>query len=153
MIEVRSFSKELEVNVLQFLESALHGLGYDFDLKEKDKDLSDITSNYKTNGGCFLTAICDNSVLGTIGLRPMGNRIMELKRFYVSDIHRGQGIGSRLLSNALEFSRNSQFEVLRLDTTRQSVSALALFNKLGFAEIKRYNSDPYAEVFMELRIR
>jgi hypothetical protein len=42
---------------------------------------------------------------------------------------------------------------VRLDTSSKSPVAIAMFRRRGFVEIPRYNDDPFAELFMELRTR
>lgn len=152
MIEVKNYSTCLDQEILTFLQSCFKELGYEFNLDYKDKDLSDIGLNYLVQGGCFFAAINDGEIVGTIGLRPMNGRVLELKRFYVKGSLRRKGIGNILLENALRFSIENGIDILRLDTTKRSQEAISLFVKQGFREIKQYNNDPYAEVFMELRL-
>jgi ribosomal protein S18 acetylase RimI-like enzyme len=44
------------------------------------------------------------------------------------------------------------FSVLRLDTNKSLVEAQALYRKLGYQEIARYNDNPYASHFFEKRL-
>jgi ribosomal protein S18 acetylase RimI-like enzyme len=41
------------------------------------------------------------------------------------------------------------FSVVRLDTNKSLTEAQALYRKLGYREIGRYNDNPYASHFFE----
>jgi ribosomal protein S18 acetylase RimI-like enzyme len=41
---------------------------------------------------------------------------------------------------------------VKLDTNRSLVEAQALYRKLGYREIGRYNDNPYADHFFEKRL-
>ena len=104
-------------------------------------------------GGIFLLAKLDGQVTGTIALRKIAPAICELKRFYVRRERRRKGVGSALLLRLLSHAMNGPWEEIRLDTTTKSPDAVSLFRRNGFTEIPRYHEDPYAEIFMSLRLR
>jgi ribosomal protein S18 acetylase RimI-like enzyme len=90
-------------------------------------------------------------LVATLALRRLPHNTAELKRFYVRADHQRNGLGTTLLRHMIAHARAQSFDALRLDTTRQSPAAIALFRKHGFVEIDRYNDNPRAEIFMELR--
>jgi ribosomal protein S18 acetylase RimI-like enzyme len=139
--------------VEKFFATVLPDMNRVFDLVKKDVDLSQIPTMYQTQGGAFLLARREGEVVGTIAVRRIGEKIGELKRFYVLRHHRGAGIGRELLDRLLNHARENKFERIRLDTTHESPAAIALFRKNGFVEIPRYIDDPYAELFFELRFQ
>jgi ribosomal protein S18 acetylase RimI-like enzyme len=134
--------------LLTFLRAAFTHLGFAFDPTSKDRDLLDIPAHYTL----FLLARHVDDVIGTIALRPLAPTVGELKRFYVHPAHQRQGLGTALLTTALTHARSQPWHALRLDTSRKSPAALALFRKHGFVEIPRYNDDPFAEIFLELTL-
>jgi putative acetyltransferase len=135
-----------------FLRDAFTTLGFHFDPKTKDHDLLDIPTHYQSAGGQFLCARSDtNHLIATIALRRLPENIAELKRFYVHADHQRNGLGTTLLRRMITHARDQSFSALRLDTTRQSPAAGSLFKRHGFVEIDRYNDNPRAELFMELR--
>jgi putative acetyltransferase len=135
----------------RFFQTAFAAMGFDFDLNSKDKDLLNIPGEYQSNGGLFLVAKSKGQVIGTIALRRIAADVCELKRFYVRAEHQRRGIGTSLLEQAIDHARDGRWSRIRLDTSFKSPSAISLFRKHGFVEIGRYNDDPFAEVFMELR--
>jgi GNAT superfamily N-acetyltransferase/2'-5' RNA ligase len=150
--EIASYQPSDQAELVRFFSEVLGGLGFDFDLEAKDADLRRIADVYEAEAGLFLLARRHGQVVGTIALRPTGGKSCELKRFYVRDIHRGNGLGTVLLSKAIAHARRAGWETIRLDTSSKSPAAISLFRKHGFVEISRYNDDPFAEVFMELRM-
>ena len=135
-----------------FLRDAFTTLGFPFDPNTKDHDLLDIPTHYQSAGGQFLCAR-DNThqLIATIACRRLENNTAELKRFYVHQHHQRNGLGTVLLRQIITHARNQHFEALRLDTTPQSPAAISLFKRHNFVEIDRYNDNPRAQIFMELR--
>jgi putative acetyltransferase len=122
-------------------------MGKEFLLDGKDADIRDIDRVYVQNHGSFHVIDNQGEICGCVGIRKFSDEIAELKRLYISQ--KCHGFGLVLCTNAIEDARNFGYKFLRLDTTMKSQAALALFKKLSFYEIIRYNSDPFAEVFME----
>jgi putative acetyltransferase len=59
----------------------------------------------------------------------------ELKRFYISEAHRGRGLGRRLLKAVEDHARGAGHRVLRLETGILQPAAIALYRSAGFTEI------------------
>jgi putative acetyltransferase len=138
-------------DLLRFFQTAFAGMGFEFDLTSKDQDLLNIPGEYQSKGGLFLVAKSKGQIIGTIALRRIAADVCELKRFYVRAEHQRRGVGTSLLRQAIDHARSGGWRCIRLDTSFKSPSAISLFRKHGFVEIGRYNDDPFAEVFMELR--
>jgi GNAT superfamily N-acetyltransferase len=66
-----------------------------------DTDLSNISSVYQKDGGCFLVATVNERVVGIVGgefkEEKDGKRVYELRRMSVDSQIRGRGIGKRLI--------------------------------------------------------
>jgi N-acetylglutamate synthase-like GNAT family acetyltransferase len=136
-------------SLLSFLENTFIGLSNSFLPDGKDADLRDIDRSYIKNGGCFYVVDHDGEVGGCVGVRRFSGEIAELKRLYLAKECRGFGLGRELCISAINDAREFGYKFLRLDTTKKLQAAYALFKKLGFYEISRYNSDSFAEIFME----
>ena len=151
MVTVVDFSESYHRDFLRFFQAVMDELGHSLDLNSKDRDLQNIRSAYVQDRGCFLLAVSDEQVVGSVGIRKLTEGVAELKRLYVLSKYRGKGIGRYLCQEALGRC-TGHFRSVRLDTTTRSRIALALFEDLGFEEIPRYNDDPYAELFYELQL-
>ncbi len=91
-------------------------------------------------GRTFVARGADGAVLGTAFLKPLTPERIELKRLYVRDAARGQGLGRRLLRHAMEAARDMGASEMYLDTLKALTPAIALYKAEGFAVV-----DPYPE--------
>jgi putative acetyltransferase len=150
--EITDYQPSDQDDLIAFFSTVLATMGFDFDPTSKDADLRNIPREYQSNGGLFLLARGQGQLIGTIALRQIDQNTCELKRFYVRAEHRRKGVGTDLLERIIDHAKAGPWRQLRLDTTFKSPAAISLFRKHGFVEIKRYNEDPFAEIFMERKI-
>jgi ribosomal protein S18 acetylase RimI-like enzyme len=150
--EIRSYRPSDQQDIVQFFRAAFEAMGFGFDLSSKDVDLQNIPGEYQANAGLFLLARRREELIGTIAIRNIAGNACELKRFYVASAHQRRGVGSSLLKRAIADAKSGRWSCIRLDTSFKSPAAISLFRKHGFVEIPKYNDDPFAEVFMELKI-
>jgi len=78
----------------------------------------------------------------------------EVKRMFVGEARRGQGIARRLMEQIGIFAAMSGVGVLRLETGIHQPEALALYERCGFVRrgpFGDYQADPLS-VFMEKRL-
>jgi len=102
--------------------------------------------------GAFLVAMSDGMPLGCVGLKGTGSELAEIKRLWVAPSARGLGIGRRLMEAAEDAARNLSIRILRLDTNSALPEASQLYRSTGWAEIDRFNDDPYPDLFFEKRL-
>ena len=79
-------------------------------------DLLDIARAYRSGGGEFWVATDDGQLVGTIGLLVKENGCGVLKKFFVRQSCRGQGVGSALYRELLAYARRSGIRHLILDS-------------------------------------
>jgi GNAT superfamily N-acetyltransferase len=98
---------------------------------------------------------------GCIGLRrlptseqvePKNVECAEIKRMYVREKFRGQGIAARLLEEVENFAREAGYAWIYLDTASEMVAAARLYQRNGFVRCGRYNENPQAAIFMRKRL-
>lgn len=99
--------------------------------------------------GTFLVAMSDGLPIGCAGLKGHDGTWGEVKRVWVSPAARGLGLGSRMMTALEEAGRGLGMGLLRLDTNSELPEAVAMYRKTGWAEIDRFNDDPYPDVFFE----
>lgn len=99
--------------------------------------------------GAFLVARREGRVVACGGVQTIGDGVGEIKRMWVADEVRGQGLGRRLLAELEARSAGLGHRVVRLDTNGELLEAIALYRAAGYTEIERYNDNPYAERFFE----
>ncbi len=96
-----------------------------------------------------LVAVMDTHIAGCVFLKEIDQEYAEIQQLYVSHAARGKNIGQQLLE-VLILRGFRTYQYLRLDTKHDLEPAIALYRKLGFYEIERYNNNPFAQLFFEL---
>ncbi len=99
--------------------------------------------------GTFLVGREGGRVVACGGVQTIGDGIGEIKRMWVDPSRRGRGLGGRLLAELEARSAALGHRSVRLDTNGELLEAIALYLRSGYAEIERYNDNPYAERFFE----
>ena len=89
--------------------------------------------------------------MGCVALRPLAERVCEMKRLYVRPRWRGLGIGKSLIEAVLGEARRIRYRAIRLDTLPSMVAARAIYEAIGFRAIPPYYPSPIAgTAFLEL---
>ncbi len=99
--------------------------------------------------GAFFVALSDGLPQGCIGLKGTNYGYAEIKRLWVAPSARGLGLAQQLITQCEVTARALGIPLLRLDTNAALPEAAALYRKLGWAEIDRFNDDPYPDLFFE----
>lgn len=111
----------------------LQEYGLQPDLTGTDIDLSDIEAHYIARGGIF-EVIEDQSgnLLGTVGLYPMDDKTIELRKMYFAKELRGKGFGKITLQRMIDAAGGLGFEKIFLETASVLIEAIELYEKFGF---------------------
>lgn len=99
--------------------------------------------------GVFLLARSDDEVVACGGVQQIGTALGEIKRMWVHPGWRGAGLGARTLARLEDAARDLGHDRVRLDTNSALTEAIALYERSGYAEIARYNDNPYARHWYE----
>ncbi len=91
-------------------------------------------------------------LLARIGEQPVGcgalhwfpGAVADVKRMWVDPSARGLGLGRRLLVELEAVARARGVELLRLETNRSLVEAIALYRDLGYEEVDPFNDEVHA---------
>lgn len=101
----------------------------------------------------ILLAEVDDVPAGCVAIKTLAPDIAEMKRLYTRPAFRGLGLGEQLIRAAIAAAHESGYARLRLDTLPFMSSAIALYRRLGFIEIPRYNDIPVpGALFFELSL-
>jgi GNAT superfamily N-acetyltransferase len=101
-------------------------------------------ADYRPPRGLFLCATDGRQTLGCVALNIAGH---EVKRLWVAPAARGLGLGPRLMAAVEDHARSLGLSRLRLDTHASLAGAIAMYHRLGWSRVPRYNDNPYAQVW------
>lgn len=124
-------------NIKKLIFGVLAEYGLTPDINGIDADLNDIEANYANRNGVF--EILENEtgeMLGTVGLFPLDNEIIELRKMYFDKKIRGRGIGKKTLERMIETARDLGYKKIHLETASDLKEAVGLYKKYGFQPTK-----------------
>ena len=114
-------------------------------------------------------AFAGSEAVGCIALHPLGRlrpvspfsyvgqatpaRSGEIKRLYVKQAYRRQGLAEGLLNALEEFAaKTAKYGWLYLDTKDDLVTAIRFYELRGYKRCERYNNNPQATIFMRKQL-
>jgi ribosomal protein S18 acetylase RimI-like enzyme len=128
-------------------------LGVDLGFQGFEKELSLIGKMYAPPHGALFVVYENDEAVGCLGLRKIDNGVGELKRMYLKEAYRNQGLGKMLLDEALERARSLGYLKVRLDTLDSMIPAMRFYEKNGFVKIPPYYHNPIeGAVYFEMNI-
>ncbi len=97
-------------------------------------DMENIAEAYFSDEGQSALWVADyeENVIGMIGVQKTSQHGAEIRRLRVRSDYRRQGVGSRLLEQALAFCLHHSYLKVSLDVRIERGPAIALFEKFGF---------------------
>ena len=122
----------------------------------------EFVAEYFGDGRGFWLAQVDGEMAGCVALRQLpcpgastgiAAKCSEIKRMYVREKFRGQGIAQKMLQAAESFARAGAYAWIYLDTTDEMASAARLYERNGYERCERYNENPQATIFMRKSLR
>ncbi len=104
---------------------------------EDQPDLQDVEGFFREGEGNFWVAIADAAVVGTIGLKDIGNRHFALRKMFVHSEFRGRdkGVALALLQASILWAESRGFEKVYLGTTEKFLAAQRFYEKNGFRRV------------------
>lgn len=126
-------------------------LDFDLDFQGFEEEIDNLSGCYAPPRGCLLLAKWGGRPVGCVALRSLDGIYCEMKRLYVEEPFRGQGVGRALARAIIARARKMNYVRMRLDTVPAMVEARGLYKSLGFREIHPYRFNPIKGAsFMEL---
>lgn len=93
---------------------------------------------YSGHQGRFFLAYIGMSVGGMAGIKYVSRNVCELKRLYVSPLHRRVGLGRSLVERLLSEARILGYRKARLETLDFMEAAIRLYESLGFVRTPEF---------------
>jgi putative acetyltransferase len=110
-----------------------------------------VEARLSASGTRFFVARRDGKALGCMALVRTGPDRAELKRCFVTEAARGQGVGFALLSAAEAAAREQKMRLIQLETGIRNNAALRLYRGCGFHDRGPFGGypDDGVSVFLE----
>lgn len=99
--------------------------------------------------GVFVIALAGDAVIGCGAIQYVDESTAEIKRMWVDPARRGIGLGRSLLGHLEAQVRSTGRSRVVLDTNDSLTEAIAMYGRLGYIPIERYNDNPYADRWFE----
>jgi len=109
-----------------------------FDAGEFENELADLPGQYALPRGHLLLAHQGGQPAGCAAFRDLGDGACEMKRMFIYDEMRGQGIGRALADRLLLEANSAGYRRMRLDTSVRQTEAIGLYESAGFTRIAPY---------------
>ena len=128
-------------------------LDFDLEFQGFSEELATLPGKYAIPEGCILLAEDSGQFVGCVALRPLEDKICEMKRLFVRSDYRGRGIGRMLACSVIDKAREIGYEKMRLDTVATMKEARTLYYSLEFRNIRAYRYNPIDDSsYMELEL-
>ena len=129
-------TREIQLEYIAWIDSMLkreHGISLTADSINQlmDEVMTDWPL-YSGHQGRFFLAYIGKSVGGMAGIKYVSRNVCELKRLYVSPLHRRVGLGRSLVERLLSEARILGYSKVRLETLDFMEAAIRLYESLGF---------------------
>jgi GNAT superfamily N-acetyltransferase len=117
-------------------------------------DLSEFLNRYDESRDGFWTAHLGERVEGHITIDGVNSETKgaHLRYFIVSDMLRGRGVGSRLITSAVEFCRQAGHKKIYLWTFEGLEAARYLYEKTGFHLVEQKRGSRWGVEVTEQRM-
>jgi len=102
-------------------------------------DLAVISDFYQSGNGQFWVAVRGGQIVGTIGLKDIGNSQTALRKMFVAADVRGRehGVAARLLAELVAHAEGHKVKDIFLGTTDKFLAAHRFYEKNRFIEISK----------------
>jgi len=103
--------------------------------------------------GVYFVGYSDGKPVACGALRPIDNTSVEVRRVFVTASSRRKGLALAILRELEKYALQFGYLVMRLETGNRQLSAIALYEKLGFKRIPpfgAYANDPLSICFEKI---
>ena len=136
-IEIRTFLVDDADGVLSVI-LPIQREEFEIDITaDEQPDLRVIPDFYQSGKGQFWVAVDGDAIVGTVGLKDIGNNQAALRKMFVATHMRGgeHGIAGRLLETLFLHAAEQGLTDIFLGTTDKFLAAHRFYEKNGFGEI------------------
>lgn len=143
-----------DIGYIIHLHGAIYGKEYNFSTdfeKYVIKTFYDFLEKYSPENDRIWMAEYNNKIVGCVAIVHQPNEEAQLRWFLLDSAFRGLGIGKRLLTEAVDFSKEKKFKNVFLLTTSMQDKALQMYKMMGFELTKSEEVEEWGKTFYEER--
>jgi GNAT superfamily N-acetyltransferase len=133
------------------VEPVLTGLRQEYEVRygrgAGDSVLDVDAAEFEPPTGAFLVLLDNGTTVAGGGIRRIDDSIVEVKRMWTNPDYRRQGHAMRTLRELAGLADRLGYRTVRLETGHAQPEALALYRRLGFAQIGAYGPYDNATAF------
>ncbi len=83
-----------------------------------------------------------NVIIGSIAIQEKSAELGELRRMFVSQEYRRQGLGSKLVDHLLNYAREHHVRHVHLTTPAVNIAGIKMYEQAGFIQQQVYHVEP-----------
>lgn len=135
-------------SIRELIFGVLDEYGLEPDVDGIDLDLFDIEKYYIERGGVFeVLEDTTGRIVGTVGLYPVDEDAIELRKMYLEKDIRGKGLGKAILSRMIATAEALGFKKIVLETATPLVEAIGLYKSFGFRSVEAVHTPRCDQAF------
>ncbi|RFS19515.1 GNAT family N-acetyltransferase [Chitinophaga silvatica] len=134
-IQIRYTLQPGDVGYLIYLHGHLYARESGYNLEFESyvcKTFYEFLPGYNPAKDRMILATVNGKIVGSVAILASSRHLVQLRWFLVHPELRGQGLGKRLLEEAINFCKEKHYQKIYLMTTSMQHTAIALYMKLGF---------------------
>lgn len=146
MVSISKVSSQADLDQVKILfREYAQWLDVDLTFQGFEEELETLPAGYAAPNGALFLARIDGKPAGSVALRAFDNTTCEMKRLFVREQFKKQGVGRALVAAAVEEARRLGYKRIVLDTLAHMRPAIKLYTSLGFQPIAAYYDNPISD--------
>ena len=134
-MQIRTHIKAGDIGYITYLHGTLYAAEYGLDHTFEGyvaAGLGQFANTYNSEHDYFAVAELDGTIVGSVAIVGQPDQTAQLRWFLVDPDARGQGLGKRLLRDAVDFCRQRNYKSVFLWTISELKTAAHLYREAGF---------------------
>jgi ribosomal protein S18 acetylase RimI-like enzyme len=124
----------------------VHYINLDLSFQSFDDELMHLPGKYALPKGRLYLVYVNEKLAACAAMRPFDEHRAEMKRLYVREAYRGQGIAQALSQRLCEDAKDCGYTSMILDTLASMQDAVSFYEKAGFVRCAAYYENPLKNV-------
>ena len=146
MVSISKVDSKAELDQVKVLfREYAQWLDVDLTFQGFEEELATLPASYAAPAGALFIARIEGKLAGCVAIRAFDNTTCEMKRLFVRDQFKKQGVGRALSEAAIEEARHLGYKRIVLDTLAHMRPAIKLYTSLGFQPIAAYYDNPISD--------